>query len=237
MQIERTSSSKKAPVTHPADFEMEDFDFKPITSGLGFSHQQKATTEVRPAFVDRPVPVKREAPVARPVTAPKKEMNVYQNDLSMFYGQTDQVRSEGATEVTPEKTLRTATKVDRIVAYVLDLSLIGSVLGLVLMFMARSTGMEITDAWELYPDEITPLVVTLFCGFYVLYFSISEKSGATFGKSLLNIRVVDADGKTQNFTTLVLRSFLTLANFLSLGLFAYFDLQNKVTSSRVVKAN
>lgn len=235
MNLENTSSSKKNPAV--TDFDLEEFDFKPITSGLGFSHQQKATTEIKPAFIERPVP-SREPVVARTQPAPKKEMNVYQNDLSLFYGQAEQVVKPAPTpEVKPEKFYRNATKTDRIIAYILDMGLLVSVLSVMLIFMAKATGMEILEAWETYPNEITPLVATLFCGFYILYFSISEKAGATFGKSLLNIRVVDTDNRTMNFMILVTRSLITLANFASLGLFSYFDLQNKATNSKVIKAD
>lgn len=234
MNLEQVSSPKK---NSPADFDLDEFDFKPITSGLGFSHQQKTTTEIKPAFIERPVSV-REMPVARTQPTPKKEMNVYQNDLSLFYGQAEQVvKPAPVTEEKPEKVYRNATKADRIIAYVLDMGLLASVLSVMLVFMSRATGMEIMEAWAQYPDEITPLVATLFCGFYVLYFAISEKSGTTFGKSMLNIRVVDLDNKNQNFMTLIVRSLITLTNFASLGLFSYFDLQNKATNSKVIKAD
>ncbi|MES2528447.1 MAG: RDD family protein [Bdellovibrionota bacterium] len=235
MNLESTSSPKKTPSA--LDLELEDFDFKPITSGLGFSHQQKIT-EIKPAFAERANPV-RETPVVRtqPMQAPKKEMNVYQNDLSLFYGQSEAVVQAPVVEAKPEKVYRQATKMDRIVAYVFDMAILVSVLSVMLMFMAKATGMEVMEAWAQYPDEITPLIVTLFCGFYLLYFAIGEKTGATVGKSLMNIRIVDMDNKNQSFMTLLVRSFITLINFASIGLFSYFDLQNKATNSKMIKVN
>lgn len=234
MNLQTTNPSKKAPQT--VDLDLEEFDFKPITSGLGFNHQPK-TTEIKPAFIERPVV--RETPVVRTQPALKKEMNVYQNDLSIFYGQTETMKPmvQPEAEVKPEKTYRLASKVDRVVAYTLDVSLIVSVLSLMLMMMARAMDMEIMDAWSMYPNEVTPLVATLFCGFYLLYFAISEKSGSTLGKSMMNLRVVDADYKKQNLVILLVRSMITLLNFASLGLFSYFDLQNKATGSKVIKAD
>ncbi len=233
MNLDNSSAPKK--ISPIQDLDLEEFDFKPITSGLGFSHQQKVTTEVKPVFVDRPV---REVPATRTQPQLKKEMNVYQNDLSLFYGQSEQM-AKPAPEVQEktEKIYRLATKADRVVAYVFDMGILISVLSVMLVFMARATGMELMDAWAQYPDDITPLVATLFCGFYILYFSISEKSGATIGKSMMNIRVVDFANKRQNFMTLVLRTLITLLNFASLGLFSYFDLQNKATNSKVIKVD
>ena len=236
MNLESASSPKKS--TPAVDLDLEDFDFKPITSGLGFSSQQKTTTEIKPVFVERQVPAVREIPTSRPqAQQPKKEMNVYQNDLSLFYGQSEQIVNPAPVmEERIEKVYRLGSKIDRSIAYVLDIGLLASVLSVMLMAMSRATGMEIMEAWAQYPDEITPLVATLTCGFYLLYFSISEKSGATFGKSMMNLRVVNMDNKRQNFMTLLVRSCITLLNFASLGLFSYFDLQNKVTGSKVIKA-
>ncbi len=232
MNLETSSAPKKTPAV---DLDLEDFDFKPITSGLGFNHA-KTTTEVKPVFLDKPV-MPRETTMARPQQQPvRKEMNVYQNDLSIFYGQTDMTKTEPVKEEKPEKTYRLASKTDRIVAYVLDMALIGSVLSVMLMMMSRATDMEILEAWAQYPNEVTPLVITLFCGFYLLYFSISEKTGSTLGKSMMNLRLVNMENRSQNFMTLTVRTLVTLANFASLGLFSWFDLQNKATGSKVIKA-
>jgi uncharacterized RDD family membrane protein YckC len=102
--------------------------------------------------------------------------------------------------------------------------------------MARAADMDLLQAWTEYPHEMTPLAVTLFAGFYIGYFSIFEKSSSsTLGKGLLGIRVVNDENKDQRFIVLILRSIITLANFLSLGLFSWFDLQNKVTGSRIIR--
>ena len=233
MNLESSSSPKKTP---PAlDLDLEDFDFKPLTSGLGFSHQQK-TSEIKPVFLERTAPV-REAPVTRQQPVTKNEMNVCQNDLSLFYGQAEANRHSPVIEEKPEKVYRVASKIDRMVAYVFDMGVLLSVISIMLMFMAKATGMEIMAAWAQYPDEITPLVVTLFSGFYLLYFSIGEKNGSTIGKSLVNVKVVNMENKNQDFMTLVARTFITLMNFASIGLFSYFDLQNKATNSKVIKAD
>lgn len=233
MNLDPASSPKKTP---PAlDLDLEDFDFKPITSGLGFSHQQK-TSEIKPVFLERSVQT-REVPSTRLQQTVKKDLNVYQNDLSLFYGQAETNRTIPMVEEKTEKVYRLAATTDRIVAYFLDLGIIFSVMSVTLMFMAKATDMEMMEAWVQYPDEITPLVVTLFCGFYLLYFSIGEKTGATMGKSFMNIKIVTMENKNQTFINLVIRSFITLMNFASIGLFSYFDLQNKATHSKVIKAD
>lgn len=218
------------------DFSMEDFDFKPITSGLGFHHQK--AQEIKPVFTDKTLPTTVSTPMSTPITQSHKEQSVYQNDLSIFYGASqspDLAVPQERIEVAPEKTWPLASKGRRVVAYVLDLCAVACVLGIVITIMARTISMDLLEVWTAFPHEITPLVLVLFCGFYVIYFSIFEKSpSSTLGKNIMGLKVVTRDDSMQSFGVLVLRSIVTLANFLSLGLFAWFDLQNKVTNTKVI---
>lgn len=227
MNIEPTKNTKQS----PNFVEDIDFDFKPITSGLGFHHQK--VTEIKPIIAERTVAV---APMPSYQTH-KKEMNVYQNDLSMFYGQSQ-------TETLPnpdivlkeERYFKPATKTQRIFSYITDLMLVASLLGIVMTVMARTISMDLLDVWTQYPNEITPLVVTLFCGFYLLYFSVFEKANqSTLGKNLFGLRVVGFNDKPLSLISLLARSSISLLNFVSLGLFSYFDLQNKMTNSKVIR--
>lgn len=229
MNLEQIKSTKPA-IPLNDDFEL---DFKPITSGLGFNHSRP--TEIKPVIVDRTVAVSS----FQNTIAPKKEMNVYQNDLSLFYGQTAAPINQDLKTTTPlpeEKTYSLAPKALRVYAYMTDLLLILSFLGIILTVMARTISMDLVEVWSLYPNEITPLVVTLFCGFYILYFSIFEKtSQSTLGKNIFGIRVLTLDNKMPSLSSLTLRSIVGLLNFITLGLFSYFDLQNKISSSKVVR--
>ncbi|WP_408098432.1 RDD family protein [Peredibacter sp. HCB2-198] len=230
MNLESVQNKKNTPPAND-DF-MEEFDFKPITSGLGFHHQK--ATEVKPMFTERTVAV---SPLPTSVPSMKKEMNVYQNDLSMFYNQAQ--TQEAPVEVEPvaeEKYYRVAGKTQRVFAYLTDLTFVAGLLAGVLTIMAKSVDMDLIQVWEQYPHEITPLVVTLFCGFYLIYFAIFEKaSQSTLGKNLFNLRVTSMDNGSLSLTTLLMRSIVSLLNFASLGLFSYFDLQNKVTNSKVIR--
>lgn len=230
MNIEQVKNQK----TNPQVIEDMDFDFKPITSGLGFHHQK--ATEVKPVITERTVAMSTLTP---PIAPMKKEMNVYQNDLSLFYNQTPpqtvnlpEMMMEQPAE---EKYYRLAGRPQRVMAYFSDLLFIVGSLGIILTVMARTISMDLVDVWTQYPNEVTPLVVTLFCGFYLIYFSIFEKTGPTLGKSMFKLRVVDLDNNSLSLMSLIVRSTVSLLNFISLGLFSYFDLQNKVTGSKVIR--
>lgn len=230
MELEQIKNQKNNPVS----IDDIEFDFKPITSGLGF-HQKP--TEIKPAFTERTMSIPT-VPVT-PVSTPKRqpEMNVYQNDLSLFYGQTQAPEAAPVQETKTEeiKYYKLATKPQRVFAYLSDLLLVTSILGIVLTVMARTISMDLMEVWSQYPNEITPLVVSLFCGFYLIYFSVFEKSSSTLGKTMFNLRVMGNDDRPLSLMALLMRSLVSLLNFVSLGLFSYFDLQNKVTSSKVIR--
>ena len=79
-----TNSSKKPNVMLASDD--IDFDFKPITSGLGF-HQNK-TTEIKPTFHESQSLNMNSMPMPAPMA--RKENQIYQNELSAFYGRETQ---------------------------------------------------------------------------------------------------------------------------------------------------
>ncbi len=227
MNLEQVKNKKN----QPAILDDIEFDFKPITSGLGFHHHK--TTEIKPMITERTVVM---SPLQNTHSI-KKEMSVYQSDLSIFYGQNEPATPpELVIRTVEEKTFRMAGKGQRIFAYLFDLGFILSLLGIVLTVMARTISMDLMEVWTSYPDEITPLVATLFCGFYLIYFSIFEKADqSTLGKNVFGLRVTNLENKQLSFVTLLFRSVVSLLNFVSLGLFSYFDLQNKVTSSKVIR--
>lgn len=224
-------TQKANPVSRiPADLDMDDFDFKPITSGLGF-HQPKVT-EVKPAFIETPVP---KPVVTRKAAQPSS--NVYQNDLSLFYGHQQPVskKTERMEKIAPAPA-KVAGKVERTAAYILDLAVVGSLLALTLTAMARAMEMDLIEAWMAFPHDMTPLVLILFCGFYLIYFSVFEKtSSSTLGKNLFSLKVISSEEEQLSFSTLLLRSLISMLNFISLGLFSWYDLQNKITQSKVVR--
>ncbi len=230
-----SAKNQKTPKSAPSAIEDMDFDFKPITSGLGFHHQK--ATELKPSITERTVAV---SPI-QPAIPAKKDMSVYQSDLSMFYGR------EVLPEVAPpelsipaeeEKYYRLATSTQRFFAYVIDLLLVVALLAAVVTVMARTISMDLMEAWTQYPHEITPLIVTLFCGFYLMYFSIFEKaSQSTIGKNAFNLRVTGLDNRSLSLLALLMRSTVSLLNFVSLGLFSYFDLQNKIIGAKVIQVS
>lgn len=228
------TNSNNNPKNRPLVDDLDDFEFKPITSGLGFN-QTQLTTEIKPAFVESPInkPVTQVTRATRPIN---NDQMLYQSDLALFYNQELNNNQNLIPEQKKETEFRLASKSTRMLAYVLDLMFVCSVVSLVLVIMAGLIEVDLVETWMNYTNEITPLVLSLFTGFYLIYFSIFEKTyQGTLGKNLFSIKVVSEDNKLMGLNKLIIRSFISLLNFVSLGLFSYFDLQNKVTNSKVVR--
>jgi voltage-gated potassium channel Kch len=115
MNLEINPSKKNQPINVVDDL---DFDFKPITSGLGFHHQK--TTEVKPAFpeMDLPKANTNQVQLKREVRTYTNAAPVYQNDLSLFYGH-ELKKEVPAEEKIVEKTYHLASASQRIIAYIL----------------------------------------------------------------------------------------------------------------------
>ncbi len=231
MNLDKQNTQKKSPVLSDNELDKfldDGFEFKPLTSGLGF-HNESKTIEVKKT----PNPVSK--PVARKTHL---EMDPYASDLSIFYGKTEPLTPVQFPETKKEEViLRKASSSERVLSYFIDLSFLVALNSLIMVFVAWNVNMDLQDLFFLYPDEMTPIAVTLFCGTYLIYFSVFEKTASsTIGKSFLNLRVVDQRQRNAAWSTLLARAALGLANFVSLGLFSYFDLANKVTNTKVVRA-
>ncbi len=217
------------------DFDLENFDFKPITSGLGFHQEPK----VEPQEMPKSNPVRRE----RTGTSPYQKFETshesfFPSDLESFYASASkaQISQKMITPMKEVAPLRSADSSTRVAAYILDLALILSAVTLTGLTMTRVLGLSLSEVANRYPNEATPLMLTLFVGYYLIYFSVFEKSEtSTLGKSIFSIRVSAMENEDLTLGKLLIRSSLSLFNFVSLGLFSYYDLQSKMSRSRVVR--
>ena len=89
-------------------------------------------------------------------------------------------------------------------------------------------------------------IIIMFSTLAILYFAglPSVWNGKTLGKSLLNLRVVDTDGNTPDFATLLLRNiigyFASIAVLFGGFIIAFFDderrtLHDRIADTRVIE--
>jgi len=241
MDTQTNSPSPRKPA-NPADELFDDFDFKPLSKGLGFHHANKSEEAVKEAtrvMTERAAPVRTAVRPQHPfeqhrMAQPNVEVqrDYVQNDLALFYGAKaePQIIAESEVIEAPE-----ATKALRFAAFVMDLIIIGGLTVGTLQTVALLTGLNIwREVFAFEPVSVTAFTMLFSC-YFLLYFTLLEKfQGKSLGKDLIGLSL-DSKHKTE-MGVIFVRSLITLLGFLSLGLTNAVDLPGKITGTRVVRA-
>ena len=237
----QTNSQSPRKQPNPADELFDDFDFKPLSKGLGFHHANKSEEAVKEAtrvMSERSAPARTAARSQHPfeqhrMAQPTVETqrDYVQNDLALFYGAKaePQIVIEEERMPAPE-----ATKALRLAAFIMDLIILGGLTVGTLQAVSLLTGLNIwRDVFALDPVSVTAFVM-LFSGYFLLYFTLLEKfQGKSLGKDLIGLSL---DSKHRpEMGVIFVRSFITLLGFLSLGLTNAVDLPGKITGTKVVR--
>ncbi len=228
--------------SNPVDM-MDDLDFRPVTDGLGFHHGNKGQEAVRVAqqtVLERnpaPRPFPREE---HPYTAMQKAARAgapaadfVQDGLSLFYA--EKREPAWAPEIEMPSTLVAADRAIRLVAFLLDAAILGACCAFTMAAVGMLTGLEPEAALMAGEADVVGAYAVLFCGYFLLYFTVLEKfQGKSLGKEMLGLRV-DAPGGFSLMRAFA-RSAITFLGLFSLGATAWADLQGAATGTRVVKA-
>ncbi len=242
MEIQQNLASSKTHI--PVEDVFDDFDFKPLSEGLGFHHGNKRADVVKEAHKV----VAEKAAATKVVTSIKTSQHPFeqhlsskavvneskefvQSDLSLFYAKNDQPLIE---ELAIEESIQLASKAIRLSAFAIDLIIVLAMTLLTLFLVEFVTGMEFLN-FSLFTDPLLiTTLLTLFGCYFILYFTLLEKfQGKSIGKELLGLSITTSRG--HQMTSYFVRSFFTLAGFLSLGLTNLVDLPGKITHTRVVR--
>lgn len=242
MEIQPTLASTKPHI--PVEDVFDDFDFKPLSEGLGFHHGNKraeVVKEAQKAVADKAAATKVVASTkpshhpfeqhlaSKAVLSEPKEF--VQSDLSLFYAKTEQTFVE---EVAPEHSVQVASVAIRLSAFAIDLIVVSALTLFTLFLVEFATGLEILNLSLFVDPLLLSTLLTLFSCYFILYFTLIEKfQGKSIGKELLGLSILPSRG--HQMTSYFVRSFFTLAGFLSLGLTNLVDLPGKITHTRVVR--
>ena len=220
----------------------EDFDFKPLSEGLGFHHGNKATEAVKEAtrvMVERSAhntrqPVRQVHPfeqhkleITTLANAPKEFV---QNDLALFYNNKQapvvELHREEVTEKIASKSLRLA-------AFVIDMALISALSIITIESVSLLTGLPFWLELFAFDSLTVSNLGVLFSAYFILYFTLLEKfQGRSLGKDLIGLSL----STTTNLPMMKIffRALLTLAGFVSFGLTNAVDVPSKITGTKVV---
>ncbi len=225
----------------PADF-FEDFDFRPVTEGLGFHHKSKTDEVVQiararvmeKAAAPRSIP-RGEHPFTQSLnsvpTAPAQDY--VQSDLSLFYARPPAVDMD---DEAPTQTTSAPSRALRAVAFAVDLAVVAFMGQATFFAVEVLTGVSLVALALEGSTEAWASGAVMLLGYFMLYFTLLEKfQGATIGKEVLGLRVTTLNGAPVSLLRAAGRTLATVAGFLSLGFTAWMDLSGKVTDTRVVR--
>lgn len=222
------------------EFNLDDFDFKPLNKGLGF-HQEERNNGILPTnkkniSVTRGSQVSK-APglgISNPKVADKGLQSM--NALSAFYSETQKEEIE-APILKIENTLEyvVAKPLTQFMAWFVDLALVLAISTSLLGLFVVVSGLTINQFYQIIgPNDLLLFGATSFSIFYLSYFSILDLQ-VTPGKGLFNLQLLRENNKEVSLKDSFLRSFITLLSFVTLGLPCLIDFQGKLTDTKVVE--
>lgn len=252
-------SSKKNSIVLSFD-EQDEFDFKPLTKGLGFHHTEKKQTTVRSSGVmSRSVSSARKSIPTTPAlkSTPTQKLstpNSLPQELKAFY------ESPAETTVTPpipslglssssamekvttvshrpilNEEIQNAPRIIQLGAWLVDLVVIALFVVATMSALFFMLGLEFS-AWKevLLADRNYIVPLCLFGIYYILYFSILDLVGGV-GKSLMGLKVVArVPGEKLSFLKTIVRSVVSLLSLGAFGLPHIVDFQGKLSDTEVV---
>lgn len=222
-----------------ADFDdFDDFDFKPVTKGLGFHHQEKKEVKNYKRSTSLENATHRDAHRHAPV--PGQTQNISRNDLSSFYNDPTPKAVELPSSLQrgdlPSAEFKSAPMSLRFFAGVIDeLVIMGltcaTVIGFILLLGARWEAVLGRMPWY----EVGPFAFVIYALYFVAYFTILDPQ-ATVGKNILHLKLVSRSKADKvEFASSFLRAVVCLLSPLLLFVPILLDWSGKISSTYVAK--
>lgn len=215
-----------------SDLDLEfNFDFKPVTKGLGFHQKERPVTPSKTAYRTN----------AKPISSPQKvlsEADIFgEKELSSF-------ERELLFGAKPKETQKPLPKKEifveadpflQIGAFAVDVAIMATLLVVTLSLFVVVSPFSLKEASILISNKTNWIFAgVLAVIFFLTYFSFLEV-GVTPGKALFKMGTVSKSGKGLSLVGAFIRSLITLLSFLALGVPLLFDFQGKLSDSIVVK--
>ena len=226
----------------------EEFEFKPITKGLGFHHSIKDKKEVSYSLKQQQIDLKdtleqRGKQLNRPVGQPSATS---MGDLAPFYQEqknepvsleinvtTEEIRiSEPAVDV-----IEDASMILRFGAWLMDMIIINALFLIAFVSMMLTSNTPLSVIRELVMSvDLFITIIPIYAIFYIFYFSFFDKTSfSTPGKKMVGIRVVNLNDRNVSMLQALLRSIITVISVFTFGLITLLDAQSRLTDTKVVR--
>lgn len=226
---------------------LNDFDFKPITQGLGFHHSLKDKKEVSVSLKTKAASLgddleTRATSLKKNYTHDEKKQNINMGDLSPFYNnEPKQLHQEIELSIPltqdEEQVIEneSATYLSRTIAWGIDMIMLTAIMLITVTGILISTDvpLEIINVFMI-SDDLLMSFTALSAMFYIFYFSFLDKTNySTPGKRMMSIKVDSNFGRLSLFQTFS-RTIISILCVFTLGLISLTKLQDTMTNTKVV---
>lgn len=226
----------------------DNFEFKPITKGLGFHHSIKEKKEVTTSLKHQQAQLKddlhqRNKALNKTINRPNiSDMG----ELAPFYQ--EQKNQEVTLNITQNaQSINTSLEDEdqsiavsmftRFGAWIVDMIIVTIIFSVSFISMMILTEIPLEIVRKLIMTaDLFVTIIPIFAIFYIFYFSFFDKTTfSTPGKKLAGLKVVNAKNKNISMIQALMRSLITLISFLTFALLVILDAQSKITDTKVVK--
>lgn len=218
-EITQSGANKSKSIHANLDFDLDDFDFKPVTKGLGFHHNKETEKTVRTY----------QRPQQKPVTDPYKRESVSVSINPIKNKEVPKKIVLSKTEI--KKEVRSARMGIQFTGFIFDLIILSSLqIALNIIFLKIAKLESLTQFMEFSWVE-----QTLFFAFtFMFYFTLLDLV-ASPGKKIFSMRLKSTTSKKVTIDQTLIRSVVTLLSFLTLGMPLLFDFQGKLSDTKLIE--
>lgn len=251
MEKEGHKEESSRPILFDTDeFDVDSFNVKPLSKGLGFHQERERSRKPRPqkqtVSPHKPLAMRSELKSSQVKSSTHSssasemfwDQTVDQSELGQFYQQSSHQNDAKEEKKVSEREEFAPVKASlggRSLAWALDMMAL-SVICIALVFsFVTLAGMNIETLLKgmyLGLFELSLFGLGLFSLLYIFYFTILDMA-ASPGKSLLGLRVCGPNGERPKASQTLVRSVVSLFSLFLLGLPSILDFQSRLSESLV----
>lgn len=248
--METTQDNRQPKITLNLDeFDIDSFDIKPVTKGLGFHNNASAGVKPRPTAKRNPsigpTTPRAQAQTITPGFLQSTPQTVSDPNLlsgiDALYGSQPVPKKEKKEIPVPQKVatkkkVKEADMAELIFAYLIDTSVVLGITSLLFTsFFVFAFQRFNADMMIYFVRDSIPFVAVLTSLIYITYFSLLEPVG-TIGKRFLGLGTfISGTEKRSSIKTSFTRAFISLLSLPLLGIPLILDFHGKLSDTRVLK--
>jgi uncharacterized RDD family membrane protein YckC len=232
----------------------EEFDFKPITKGLGFHHSIKDKKELTSTLKQKQIDLKDSLDQrAKQLNKPINKINTQatatsMGDLAPFYQEQKKESVSLDIEVSKEEDdhegianamVESASMIIRFGAWLMDMIIINALFFISFISMMLTSRTPLTVVRELLMSvDLFITIMPIYVIFYIFYFSFFDKTSfSTPGKKLMGLKVINLQNENISMLQALMRSLITVVAAFTFGLITILDAQSRLTDTKVIRKN